>query len=221
MKPVVVARDGCENADEAAYAGSVREALRAVNGDASAHTITSYKEVLDVCLEVERMFARRGLPKSRRGPCRAAYRPAGPAAASYRFRVVTTSITLERTKGGVWKLVEAARSPASPRQRRHLSVTISAEMCCEIAQRAIEPFSVGDASPSSVVVAEPGGTARHKPWFRITVPAGEHSREALNRWCHEALADGFWIDAGRGHMHGWFENQADAALFRMFYDPGG
>lgn len=218
-KPVVVARDGCEDADENAYGGAVREMLRAVNGAASAHAITTYREVLDVCRAVERMFARRGLPKSRRGPCWVDYRPAGPEAASYGFRVVTTSIALDRTKGGVWKLVSAVRDHASPRQGRRLCVTVTAEMCREIAERAIEPFWVGGASPGMLFTK--GLLGSYKAWFPIPVPKVEDSREDMNRWCHDNLAAGFWIEWGHPRACGWFEDQTDAGLFRLKYDTGG
>ena len=102
----------------------IEQALKAVNGSASAWTITAAYDVAGVAHEVEAMLNTRDVRKANRIGTLATYSPAGPAAAAYRNKVISTSILLERFPSG-WFLTNCRRTDIYPRESRHLEICIS------------------------------------------------------------------------------------------------
>jgi hypothetical protein len=105
---------------------TVEEALRIVNGNAQAHTITTFERVWEIAERAERHLDALDIRKNLRTGAVASYIPAGPAAAAYRYPVIATKIVMERT-ASAWFLVDVVREKAYPKQSSRFSLSVSDE----------------------------------------------------------------------------------------------
>lgn len=75
----------------------IEAALKAANGKANAHTITSYQEVVEAVERAENLLCQIHLD-TKKAMIGAEYKhtPAGPSSKSYKYRATTTQICMKR-----------------------------------------------------------------------------------------------------------------------------
>ena len=116
---------------------AIQAVLNAVNGKAKKHTITDAEDVDSFAYDVEWDLRNRGVTlKAMRGVI-AIFTPAGPRAASYRYKAETTRIDIERRSSG-WYLINVERVPISAKQPEFRDVDLTYEAMKCIVTRSME-----------------------------------------------------------------------------------
>ena len=100
------------------------EALRKVNGTATAHTITSWMDLFTLARDAENDLRARGVTKKGMAGVTLDYHPAGPTANAYKYEAISTMITLKRTGGGWW-LTSVVRVGLPPKRAELRRMTVS------------------------------------------------------------------------------------------------
>ena len=90
-------------------------------------------------------MAESGVPLDARQGARLVYRPAGPAAKSYKYAVITTQITLDRASNGRWYLTGAERAETYPAAGERFSLTITPAAREAVIAHALKPY--GEVAP--------------------------------------------------------------------------
>jgi hypothetical protein len=130
MKPIQIALEN----DAALVA-----ALAAVNGWATAFTVTQACEVHQAAADAEKRLET--LPKASRAGARAEYVPGGPAARAYKYAPASTRIRMERRASG-WYLTGVIRTEVYPGTPARLDVAVTQTQADDIARRAVAGFTV-------------------------------------------------------------------------------
>ena len=138
----------------ARLSGPVNAALADVNGKASAFTVSDFVSAFTVsdfvavrglARRAEKQMAESGVPLDARQGARLVYRPAGPAAKSYKYAVITTQITLDRASNGRWYLTGAERAETYPAAGERFSLTITPAAREAVIAHALKPY--GEVAP--------------------------------------------------------------------------
>ena len=119
----------------------IEAALAAVNGNATAHTITAAREVRALIARAEAMLDDAGLTSSFRKGAKLHASGSGPSAKSYKYKVKTTMLHFERG-GTAWFLTGVETSEAYPREREHFALVVDQDQAETIRKAAIAPFVV-------------------------------------------------------------------------------
>ena len=119
----------------------IEAALVYINGQAKAHTITTYAEVWAVADRAEVLLDSRGVSKKNRVGTTVAYDPSGPSAKAYKYGAISTTITLKRVADG-WRLVGVNRITAWPQSPETFNLTISPEAADNISRAAFDGITV-------------------------------------------------------------------------------
>lgn len=127
----------------AAIAEPIEAALVAVNGTATAHTLTTWRDVDDVTDRAERRLDRSDVPQSARVGVIVRYTPAGPAAKAYKYGAVATSIEAMRTASGWW-LTGVTRTTIRPRDPERFDIEVSPEARDAIIRHAMKGITVSE-----------------------------------------------------------------------------
>jgi len=98
---------------ETATDACLQTVLDAVNGRATAHTLTDPSAVRRIASEAEAVLADLGLPPAHRRGARAEYVSGKGLPNAYRYKGVATRLVFERG-AQTWFLVLAERAPAYP-----------------------------------------------------------------------------------------------------------
>jgi hypothetical protein len=101
----------------------IDSALQDVNGKAVSHTYSA-QDVRRLAIAAETELKSRGIDATQRKGAIYKASGAGPAAASYQYRVITTMVKLERGARD-WFLVDAERDQARPKQKERQNIFIS------------------------------------------------------------------------------------------------
>jgi len=101
----------------------IEAALRAVNGNADAQTISCVAQLEEITERAERELIGRGVSKKERAGCGVEYVPRGPSS-GYKYSYVTTRVIL--TRGGKdWFLTECSRFEGWPGQREVFKLRVT------------------------------------------------------------------------------------------------
>lgn len=116
--------------------------LDEVNGRARAHTLDA-DDILALAKQVERTLITAGVTQRHRAGTRVSFLPGGPGSAYAQkgYYVVTTAVTLRRTRDG-WRLASAEKVdvPAARVERLHVEITERAE--ADILRRSFDGLCV-------------------------------------------------------------------------------
>lgn len=100
----------------------IDSALQAVNGKAVSHTYSA-RDVRRLATDAETELKSLGIDRAQRKGSIYKASGAGPAAASYKYRVITTMVKLERGAKD-WFLVDAKRDHARPQENEWQNIFI-------------------------------------------------------------------------------------------------
>ena len=125
----------------AEYATRINEALDAVNGKATAFTVTNFKEVASYAERAEKQLEKSKLAKSERVGAFAICTPDGPSAKSYKYSAKSTTIRIERGSKD-WYLVGVSDTQVSPRQNEKMIIKITQTQAEIIQAKSIADFVV-------------------------------------------------------------------------------
>lgn len=117
----------------------VTEALRAVNGNATAFTLSTAGEVQSVLMDLVNYLDTNIVPPSDWAGVKATYRPGGPSANAYKRSAISTKITITRS-GGAWYLTDVTRVDVWPRNPERLTVSISDRAARNLVRRSLKAF---------------------------------------------------------------------------------
>lgn len=129
MKPIKITKS---NED------AIVNALHAINGRATAFTITHFYEVMAIADKAEAKL--HALPKADRKGVVATYTPEGPSRA-YKYSAKSTQIKIHRRATG-WFLTSVDESKVWPRQPQRLVVTVTSDQANQISKAAVANFAV-------------------------------------------------------------------------------
>ncbi len=125
---------------------ALKRHLDEVNGRARVHTLDA-DDILALAKQIEGTLIMAGVTKRNRAGTRVTYLPAGPgsAYAQIGYSVVTTAVTLRRTRDG-WRLTSAEKVeiPAARVERLDIEITERAE--ADILRRSFDGLSVRRAA---------------------------------------------------------------------------
>ena len=124
-----------------AKAEGIEAALSSVNGQAKAHTISTYAEVWTVADRAEALLDTRGVSKKNRVGTTVVYNTSGPSAKAYKYGAISTTIHLKRVADG-WRLVGVNRYTAWPQSPETFNLTISPEAADNISRAAFDCITV-------------------------------------------------------------------------------
>jgi hypothetical protein len=118
------------------------DALANVNGRVTAFALTSAELVRDVVRLAELRLASNRVPLADRGGAMMTYRPAGPAARSYKYRAASTEIKLRRGTGksAVWHLEDVSRVDVYPGASEKILLTITDRAMRNVIKRSLADF---------------------------------------------------------------------------------
>ena len=111
----------------------------------SAFTVSDFVAVRGLARRAEKQMAESGVPLDARQGARLVYRPAGPAAKSYKYAVITTQITLDRASNGRWYLTGAEHAETYPAAGERFSLTITPAAREAVIAHALKPY--GEVAP--------------------------------------------------------------------------
>ncbi len=130
MKPIKIT---AKNFDK------IEEALKAVNGRATSHAITTAHLIDCISEEAEKRLEDAGVPKAARAGCRLTHVPEGPWAKAYKYAARTTRVVLERRATG-WFLVHIEQDEVYPREKQLFELCVTDEQRRIIAKAALNRF---------------------------------------------------------------------------------
>ncbi|MCA8887023.1 MAG: hypothetical protein KDA35_10365 [Hyphomonadaceae bacterium] len=120
----------------------VADALAAINGRASAHCVTRYREVLEFAMTAESMLDRADIPQKNRVGIDAFCRPEIKLPNAYKAStVLSTDIYIKRTADG-WRFVKAEKVERFTKSAGKVVPQISEEVAEIVKSNAIGPFAV-------------------------------------------------------------------------------
>lgn len=120
---------------------AVNAALAAVNGKATAHTITSPEWVKALANDTEKLLEGRGLAKAERNGTTLTYTPMGPSANKYKYAATSTRITLQRGSKE-WYLTNVERVDVWPKNPERNIINISKAQADMIMAASLKQFTV-------------------------------------------------------------------------------
>ncbi|WP_341213796.1 hypothetical protein [uncultured Limimaricola sp.] len=125
---------------------ALKRHLHEVNGRARVHTLDA-DDILALAKRVERTLVTAGVTQRHRAGTRVSFLPGGPGSAYAQkgYYVVTTVVTLRRTRDG-WRLASAEKAeiPAARVERLDIEITERAE--ADILRRSFDGLSVRRAA---------------------------------------------------------------------------
>ena len=124
---------------------AVYDALRAINGKATAHTLTSYCQVEAVCQRAERALKASGVTTKNRIGVTVHFSPAGPSANAYKYAAKSTRIECRRTGDG-WRLIDVQAIDIYPRTPERFGLTVSEAAAEDIRRAAFAGITVSAAA---------------------------------------------------------------------------
>lgn len=118
---------------------AIDEALRAVNGRATAFAVTDAELVAKFGMLAESRLEEMHVVVSDRNGATATYNPAGPSANSYKYAAASTLITLSR-QAGKWYITNIEKSRVWPRQPERFNVRITDKAADNLEKRVMAAF---------------------------------------------------------------------------------
>jgi hypothetical protein len=95
---------------------AIESALHSVNGKATTHTFTKYRDIESVAYWAEKKLEKLGIPKAIRNGARITQESGDILPARYKYQAQTTMVTLERKSSG-WYLINAQTSKLYPKSK--------------------------------------------------------------------------------------------------------
>jgi len=114
---------------------ALRNALRAVNGSATATTMMA-EDVIECAHTCETALKNRRVSAKSRPGVSVNFRPAGPRSKSYKYRAITTRIRILR-RSTAWWLAAAERDHVHPGQPQMMEYELTDEAMVDIVQGAV------------------------------------------------------------------------------------
>ena len=102
---------------------ALQEALAAVNGRASSHTL-DINNITALSEEAEKELVDAGLAKTVRVSATAKFYGFAPSASSYKYAATTTEMTIKRFSEG-WRVMSLARTSMSPGDRKRGQIYVA------------------------------------------------------------------------------------------------
>ncbi len=128
-------------------ASKLRDTLHAVNGRATAHTVTGHYDLIRFVNEARRQLS--ALPNYEHKGAVARCIPQGPLSRSYKYDVVSTEVEITRFASG-WFLTGVERVTVRPCAKGVVSLTISGEQATKIRNQAVSRFIISNTSPCKI-----------------------------------------------------------------------
>jgi hypothetical protein len=118
---------------------AIQAELDAINRGATSFTITDPAKLTNFARLAEKMLTSYDIAKSDRPGAKLVLRPSGPAANSYKYAVITTEVTLTRTRSG-WYMTDVKRAKVYPKSRQRLDITITDRAANNMVKRSLAMF---------------------------------------------------------------------------------